>query len=161
MRTEKKHRASLCRVRALRKADIPAFIGLFKELARLDDVQLRLSEADVLEHCFGRRKSLSVFVAVKDNALVGFATVNDWANFFLGGAKMRHLSFLYVAEAYRQQGVATALIRHVISDARASNCLRVTVQTELDNEAANSTYVRTGFAVVDDDMVRYRLKLEK
>ena len=161
MKTEKKQRPSLCRVRGLRKADIKAFIALFKAFALLDEVAVTLSEAEVLEHCFGRRKSLSVFAAFVNGEMAGFATVNDWANFFLGGAKMRHLSFLYVAEAYRQQGVATALIRHVITDARANNCLRVTVQTELDNEAANSTYLRAGFAVVDDDMVRYRLKVEK
>jgi ribosomal-protein-alanine N-acetyltransferase len=58
-----------------------------------------------------------------------------------------HINTLAVAPAVRRQGVATALLRHVIADAAASGALKATLEVRASNTAALALYERLGFRV--------------
>jgi ribosomal-protein-alanine N-acetyltransferase len=58
-----------------------------------------------------------------------------------------HLNTVAVAIAARRQGLATALLAHVISDARASGALRATLEVRASNTPALGLYTRLGFHV--------------
>lgn len=55
---------------------------------------------------------------------------------------------LYVVPRHRRGGVANALLRHVIDEARAAGALRVSLQTEDGNLAALALYTGAGFRPV-------------
>jgi ribosomal protein S18 acetylase RimI-like enzyme len=55
---------------------------------------------------------------------------------------------LYVAPQQRRSGIADALLRHVVDDARAAGANRVSVQTEADNDPALRLYTAAGFQPV-------------
>jgi ribosomal protein S18 acetylase RimI-like enzyme len=57
---------------------------------------------------------------------------------------------LYVPPAHRRGGVARALLDHVIDSARAAGALRVSLQTEPDNTAAQKLYAAAGFRPIHD-----------
>ena len=52
---------------------------------------------------------------------------------------------LYVAPPFRRRGIGTALVRHVLAEARNNKvaCVRLTVAK--DNDVAIATYLRNGF----------------
>jgi len=52
---------------------------------------------------------------------------------------------LYVAPQHRRRGIARALLRHVIDDARAAGASRLSLQTEVGNAPALALYITAGF----------------
>lgn len=52
---------------------------------------------------------------------------------------------LYVAPRHRRSGIANALLRHIIHNARAAGARRVSLQTETDNSPALTLYTDAGF----------------
>jgi ribosomal protein S18 acetylase RimI-like enzyme len=60
-------------------------------------------------------------------------------------ARMTELVGLYVAPPFRRRGIGTALVRHVLAEARNNKvaCVRLTVAK--DNDVAIATYLRNGF----------------
>ncbi|MFC4070812.1 GNAT family N-acetyltransferase [Actinoplanes subglobosus] len=57
---------------------------------------------------------------------------------------------LYVPPAHRRGGVARALLDHVVNAARTAGALRVSLQTEPDNAAAQALYQSAGFHPIHD-----------
>lgn len=55
---------------------------------------------------------------------------------------------LYVPPHHRRSGIANALLRHVIRNARAAGAHRVSLQTETDNTPALTLYTDIGFQPV-------------
>jgi ribosomal protein S18 acetylase RimI-like enzyme len=55
---------------------------------------------------------------------------------------------LYVPARHRRQGIARALLGHVIQEAREAGALRVSLQTETDNAPALALYRDLGFTPV-------------
>jgi GNAT superfamily N-acetyltransferase len=64
---------------------------------------------------------------------------------------------LVVHPEYRGRGIASALLRHVIEQARAQGVLRITLLTDMQNGRAQTLYRKLGFA--DSPMKPMRLKL--
>ncbi|GGN27661.1 ribosomal protein S18 acetylase RimI-like enzyme [Actinoplanes campanulatus] len=57
---------------------------------------------------------------------------------------------LFVDPAQRRNGVARTLMEHAIAEARAAGALRVSLQTEPGNTAAQALYAELGFRPVPD-----------
>jgi ribosomal protein S18 acetylase RimI-like enzyme len=55
---------------------------------------------------------------------------------------------LYVAPQHRRRGIARALLRHIIDDARTAGAGRVSLQTEAGNAPALALYMTAGFQPV-------------
>jgi len=58
-----------------------------------------------------------------------------------------HINTLAVAPARRRQGIAAALLRHVMADAAASGATRATLEVRASNTAALGLYEGLGFHV--------------
>jgi ribosomal-protein-alanine N-acetyltransferase len=58
-----------------------------------------------------------------------------------------HINTLAVAPAARRRGMATAILRHVMSEAAASGATKATLEVRASNTAALALYQRLGFRV--------------
>lgn len=58
-----------------------------------------------------------------------------------------HVNTLAVEERRRRQGLATALLRHVIAEAVAAGARRATLEVRSSNHAARRLYAHLGFSV--------------
>ena len=88
------------------------------------------------------------FLARVDGEPAGMTTVAPMpASLRLGG--FWQVRDLYVAEPYRRQGVAAALLTRVREEAAAAGALRVSLSTESGNVAALAVYEGLGFERID------------
>jgi ribosomal-protein-alanine N-acetyltransferase len=58
-----------------------------------------------------------------------------------------HINTLAVAPAARRRGIATALLRHVMTDAAASGATKATLEVRASNTPAIALYERLGFRI--------------
>jgi GNAT superfamily N-acetyltransferase len=94
------------------------------------------------------RNRLVIFVAHIDDDVVGLATVTDLP------ASLRLRSFwqirdLFVIPSSRRKGVGRALLSAVREAAIEAYAMRLSVQTESDNNHAISLYLKSGFEPVE------------
>ena len=100
-----------------------------------------------LEQCLDSGR-LRAFVAEDDGDLVGFATTIEvpaslrLAHFWL-------IRDLFVLPGHRGLGVGHAILASVRAAAVESHAVRLTVQTEDDNNAALRLYADAGYALID------------
>ena len=64
---------------------------------------------------------------------------------------------LIVLPGYRGKGIGTALLQHVVAEARKQGVLRLTLLTDRQNKRAQALYRKLGF--VESTMKAMRLKL--
>jgi ribosomal-protein-alanine N-acetyltransferase len=58
-----------------------------------------------------------------------------------------HINNVAIRPQFRGQGIGTALLRHVLADARRFGARRATLEVRASNEAARRLYQRLGFYV--------------
>ncbi len=80
----------------------------------------------------------SVVKAELDGAIAGFAVY--WTV-----ADERHLQNLATAHSFRRRGVADALVRHVVEEARRTAAAVIFLEVRASNEAAKALYAAHGF----------------
>lgn len=71
-----------------------------------------------------------------------------------------HINTLAVAPAARRNGVATALLRHVIAEAAGAGATKATLEVRASNQPALALYERLGFRV-GGTRTRYYAKPEE
>jgi ribosomal protein S18 acetylase RimI-like enzyme len=90
---------------------------------------------------------MSAAAAIRADHVCGFITATIMpASLILGTAWS--IRDLYVAPYHRRSGIAHALLRHIIHNARAAGAHRVSLQTETDNVPALTLYTEAGFRPV-------------
>lgn len=77
-------------------------------------------------------------VALRDGITIGYGQIARWA-------RIGEISDLIVAEAWRDQGVGTAIIRNLLDIARQKGMQQVEIGAHLANEGALRLYRRLGF----------------
>lgn len=93
------------------------------------------------------RHQMTITVALHAGQARGFITTTVVpASLTLGTAWS--IRDLYVSPHHRRHGIARALLRHVIDDARAAGASRVSLQTETGNAPALALYTTVGFQPV-------------
>ncbi|MEU4479261.1 GNAT family N-acetyltransferase [Micromonospora sp. NPDC023966] len=93
------------------------------------------------------RHRLAAAAALRADHVCGFVTTAVMpASLMLGTAWS--IRDLYVAPRHRRNGVAHALLQHVVDEARAAGAQRVSLQTETDNIPARTLYTEVGFQPV-------------
>jgi len=68
-------------------------------------------------------------------------------------ARMTDLVGLYVAPPFRRRGIGTALVRHVLAEARNNKVACVRLIVAKDNDVAIATYLRNGFKSTDFEIL--------
>ncbi|CAM2961862.1 GNAT family N-acetyltransferase [Moritella viscosa] len=101
----------------------------------------------------------TVFIAYnKVNEAMGFVlNYHSFSSVSLG--KTIVLNDLFVAAAYRKQGVANELIHRVVKEAKQIGAIRVGLNTAQDNFSAQALYEKLGF-VKDTEYFSYNLAVK-
>ena len=98
----------------------------------------------------------TVFIAYnKAGEAMGFVlNYHSFSSVSLG--KIMVLNDLFIAPAYRRQGLANELIHRVVREAKNTGAIRVDLNTAQDNFSAQALYEKLGF-VKDTEYFSYRL----
>jgi GNAT superfamily N-acetyltransferase len=82
--------------------------------------------------------------AVEDGEIVGFASLS-MKNSLWQEALLANLDELVVDEAWRGQGIGSALVDHVVDMARKTGCPRLELDTAFHRTDAHGFYEKRGF----------------
>ena len=137
-------------VRAAVPDDLTNLVDLLEEMdrfygaAKVDPHHVRLDQVN--EALFGRPPAAHALVAQDEHDLVGFAAYSFlWPA--VGLTRSLYLKELYVAEAARNKGVGSFLMRQLARVALDTGCSRVEWTTDQDNELAQKFYETLGVKV--------------
>lgn len=141
-------RASIPRdtlVREAQPSDAPAWARLRAELWPDCTAERHQLEIDQLARSAGL-----VALAVRAGEPVGFAEISIRADHVEGTSStpVPYLEGWYVAAAYRDQGIGTALLEFVEAWAREGGYREIASDAEIGNEASILLHGRRGFAEV-------------
>ncbi len=102
--------------------------------------------ADSIEDRLRRRDSREIFVAVRDQRVIGWAAVCVEETFVDGlGA---HLDGLVVDEAVRSSGIGARLLEAAEAWARARGCAEMRVHSNVVRQRAHEFYRRHGYVTI-------------
>lgn len=135
-------------IRTATKEDMPAVLGLIKELAVFekepDAVEVTIE--DLQQDGFGEHPAFHCFVAEVDSKIEGIALIYNRYSTWKG--KAIHLEDLIVSQAMRGSGLGTALLDEVIKYAHALGVKRVNWEVLDWNEPAITFYENKGANVM-------------
>ncbi len=112
-------------LRAAEPRDVPAIVGLIRELADFEKLThlLEVTPEGLHPQLFGARPAAEALVAERDGQLIGFALFFTNFSTFLGKPGL-YLEDLYVQPAHRGAGVGRALLMQLAGLARERGCGR-------------------------------------
>jgi GNAT superfamily N-acetyltransferase len=141
-----------------RRDDLPALVDLlgilFSQEADFSPDPAKQRRA--LELLLSNEQAGTVFVARENGRAIAMASLVYTVSTAEGG-KAALFEDLIVHPDHRGRGIATALVRFVIDEARRRGILRLTLLTDMQNERAQALYRRLGFT--DSSMKPMRLRL--
>jgi ribosomal protein S18 acetylase RimI-like enzyme len=143
---------------AIRKAetgDFAAIFSLISEFALFIQTpgKVTTTEKQMIED----KELFSCLVAIKDGAIVGFASY--FLAYYSWTGKALYLDDLYVRENCRGQGIGNKLFDEVVNIARETKCRKLKWQVSKWNQAAIGFYKSKG-AVIDDVEINCDLVLQ-
>ncbi len=128
----------------IRKAttnDFPAILGMIKELARFEKAPEKVT--NTVKQMEAEQELFECFVVEnKDGEVIAMALY--YFAYYTWIGKSLYLDDLYVKEAYRGNGIATALIKEIFEVAKKEKCKRVRWQVLDWNEPAIQLYKKLG-----------------
>ena len=141
----------LPRIRPATPADLPAVVGLIRELAVFEKLEhlVVVTPESLRPHLFGPRPAAEAVVAEADGAVVAFALFFNNFSTFLGQPGL-YLEDLYVQPAYRGTGLGRALLQHLGGLAVERGCGRFEWSVLDWNEHAIRFYQSMGATVMPD-----------
>lgn len=156
--------ASDIHIRSVKVKDIPALLGLVRELAEYEHLshQVTATEDDYQRSLFGPNPAARALVAEDgtQNALVGYAIYFPNFSTFLGRAGI-WLEDLYVQPAYRGRGVGKYLLESVKKIAEENKVGRLEWCVLDWNQSAIDFYEKIGAKVLPDwRIVRHSMEGE-
>lgn len=142
-------------IRAARKEDVPAILGLIRELAIYENAPNEVENTvEQLTIDLFEDKLCEAIVAVIDDVVVGFALF--YSSYSTWKGRCIYLEDLYVQEAYRRHKIGDALFETVRKIAIDRNCKRMDWQVLDWNEPAIKFYEKKN-ALLDPEWVNGRL----
>lgn len=103
--------------------DDPRVLGLLEQHVEAARADVPLSSDHTLEAGALREPGIDIWAYWSANDLLGFAALKELA---LGHGEIKSM---HVAEAKRRTGVGTALLRHIIAEARRRGMKRLSLET--------------------------------
>lgn len=112
-------------LRAAEPRDVPAIVGLIRELAEFENLAhlVEVTPQRLHPHLFGDKPVAEAVVAEIDAQVVGFALFFTNFSTFLGKPGL-YLEDLYVQPARRGAGIGQAFLRHLAALAKQRGCGR-------------------------------------
>jgi GNAT superfamily N-acetyltransferase len=142
---------STATLRAAQPHDVPAIVGLIRELAHFEKLEhlCVVTPETLAPHLFGAKPVAECVVAEHDGALVAFALFFTNFSTFLSKPGL-YLEDLYVQPAYRGTGLGKALLLHLGRLAAERGCGRFEWSVLDWNERAIGFYESLGATVLPD-----------
>lgn len=139
------------KLRAATPEDLPAVVGLIRELAEFEHLAhlVVVTPGSLHPHLFGPRPAAEAVVAEVQAQVVGFALFFTNFSTFLGRPGL-YLEDLYVQPAHRGAGLGKALLQHLGALAVQRGCGRFEWSVLDWNENAIGFYEKMGAAVLPD-----------
>ncbi len=105
------------------------------------------------------RDGLSAYIATLDAEPVGTATVVLMPNLTYRCAPTAFIEAVVVDHSYRRRGIATAVLRRVLDDARAAGCNKVQLLSHKRHadDGGHDLYLSLGFEPEAEGFRRYLL----
>jgi GNAT superfamily N-acetyltransferase len=153
--------AEPCVVRTARPEDVLAVLGVLAQLELGGRVPRTAS--DLEKHTWRqmmRADAVTVYLAEIDGRAVGTATLITIPNLTYGCAPTAFVEAVVVAHRYRRLGVATAIMRRILSEARAARCNKVQLLSHKRHatDGAHRLYASLGF---EPEAEGFRLYLQE
>jgi GNAT superfamily N-acetyltransferase len=138
-------------IRPVTRADGEAIFALIQELAVYAKLahQVTGTAAALTEHLFGQNPCAEALVVERQGQLIGFALFFETYSTFLTQPGL-YLEDLYVQDAYRGQGIGTALLKDLIALAQTRSYGRIEWSVLDWNEPAITFYQKMGATVLPD-----------
>jgi GNAT superfamily N-acetyltransferase len=138
-------------LRAAEPRDVPAIVGLIRELAEFEKLThlVEVTPQSLHPQLFGERPAAEAVVAEHDATVIGFALFFTNFSTFLGKPGL-YLEDLYVQPAYRSSGVGRALLTHLAGLANARGYGRFEWSVLDWNVDAIRFYERMGAALMPE-----------
>lgn len=132
-------------------ADLPAIVGLIRELAAFEHLShlVVVTPESLQPHLFGDKPAAEAVVAEVQGRVVAFALFFTNFSTFLGRPGL-YLEDLYVQPAHRGAGLGKALLRHLGALAVERGCGRFEWSVLDWNENAIRFYEKMGATVMPD-----------
>jgi GNAT superfamily N-acetyltransferase len=147
-------------IRRGRREDLPAVLGLIRELAAYErapnEVEVTLEEMD--RWSFGHDPIFEFFAAVHDGTIVGIGLY--YYKYSTWKGKCLFLEDLIVTEAYRGYGLGTKLFDEVVKVAKEKKVRRMEWQVLDWNEPAIRFYKRYN-ALLDPEWLNGKLTYDQ
>ena len=138
-------------LRAATPADLPAIVGLIRELAVFEKLEhlVVVTPESLQPHLFGPKPVAEAVVGEVGGTVVAFALFFTNFSTFLGQPGL-YLEDLYVQPAHRGSGLGQALLRHLGALAVERGCGRFEWSVLDWNENAIRFYEKMGATVMPD-----------
>ena len=104
-----------------------------------------------------RQQESTILMAYAAGQVAGFTQLYPIFT-SVGLQKSLLLNDLFVAPAFRQRGLATALLEAAKKEAVANGCKWLLLQTGHDNKAAQAVYQKNGWQKVEDIFYQFNLQ---
>jgi len=137
-------------IRDAQITDMPQVLALIKALAVFEKEPhaVEITVKNLEEDGFGTTPAFKCFVAIIDNNVQGIAIIYNRYSTWKG--KIIHLEDLIVNQAYRNQGIGTALLNKVVTYAAQLKAKRINWEVIDWNENAIAFYQSKGATVMRD-----------
>ncbi len=147
-------------IRKAKPDDAPVILQLITELAIYEKAEDKVlcSAQDIHDSLFSDKAKASALLVDLDGQVVAYAIYFYNYSTWLGRAGI-YLEDLYVQEAFRKRGIATALLKHIANIALQENCGRFEWAVLDWNKPAIDFYESLG-AKAQDEWTIYRLSGE-
>ena len=145
-------------VRRAEAQDLPKLNILFDEYRQFYGASSQLTlSLSFLEQRF-RDNQTVIFINTKDDLFTGFILL------YMGFSSVACSTYyilddVYVSPAFRRQGAAKQLIDTAILFAKNENALRISLETQKNNEKSHRLYESIGF-IKDDEFQTYHCFLK-
>ena len=145
-------------VRRAEAQDLPKLNILFDEYRQFYGASSQLTlSLSFLEQRF-RDNQTVIFINTKDDLFTGFILL------YMGFSSVACSTYyilddVYVSPAFRRQGAAKQLIDTAILFAKNENALRISLETQKNNEKSHRLYESMGF-IKDDEFQTYHCFLK-
>ena len=137
-------------IREAQVTDMPEVLKLINDLAVFEKEPdaVEVTVKDLEQDGFGDNPAFKCFVAVTNKTVQGIAIIYNRYSTWKG--KIIHLEDLIVNEAYRHQGIGTALLNEVVKYASSIKAKRINWEVIDWNKPAISFYESKGATVMRD-----------
>lgn len=132
-------------VREAFKEDLPDILSLLSQPDMDDGEALSLAEAERLFGRMARYPDYRIYLAIRDDRIVGTFALLIMDNLAHQGAPSGVIEDVAVDPHSQGQGIGTAMVRHALRVCGEKGCYKVALSSNLKRERAHAFYESLGF----------------